>query len=99
MNYIKPLGVPQVFGLIGHAVFDFCFSSLEFIFNLQKNTVSVLAAYFLYIKDDSQNFLFIILHRVSPFTAWLEKPTSFYHILSQNIFLLIEIKHLVLFCK
>lgn len=53
MNYIKALRVPQWFGLLRHAVIDFYFSSLEFIFNMQKNTVSVLAAQFPCIKGDS----------------------------------------------
>lgn len=85
MNYIKVLRVPQLLGLLRHAVIDFYFSALEFIFNMQKNTVSVLAAHFPYIKDDTE-ILFIISYCTIPFTAQLENTTSFYHILSQKHF-------------
>lgn len=62
VKFMKPLGVPQLFGFPGHAVTDFGFHALEFIlfyfilefiFKMQKNILLALAAHFPFIEDDS----------------------------------------------
>lgn len=51
---------PSYLGFWHMLLTDFRFSAFNFIFNMQKNAVSALAAHFPHIKDDSQNFIYHI---------------------------------------
>ena len=63
-EYIKCLGAPHWLRLLGCAIMAFPFSTSNLIFNLQKNTIPVLAAHFPMLQM-TQNFSLIISHCTS----------------------------------